>query len=135
MDIEVAIRVVGFSHLLQPPLTLLLASQLGLRRAFAGLSPLPHRIAQNMGVAAVSLPTLLGVFIGIHADSVVAQAPAWRLAFAVSVFWTWRLERQLRAIGPLLTAGARFWHVILTAIFAVQGPVFAGLLVWARALR
>jgi hypothetical protein len=125
---ETAIRVIGFSHLLQPPLTTLLARRLGLREAFDALPKLALGVARNMAVAAVALPTSLGLFMAWQAPEVVAHGSAWSVALATSAFWTFRLERQLRSIGPLLRGKERFFHPVLTAIFVVQGPVLALLL-------
>jgi len=129
---EDAIRLIGLSHLLQPPLTTLLARRLGLRSAFSSLPPIAFGVAQNMAVAAVALPTLLGVFIAWQAPEIVAQGSAWSVALATSLFWTFRLERQLRAIGPMLTGKNRFFHPVLTAIFVVQGPLLAILVLAIR---
>lgn|SRR5512140_3727482 len=127
MTTEAAIRLIGISHLLQPPLTTLLARRLGLRAAFESLPPIAFGVAQNMAVAAVALPTSLGVFIAWRAHEIAAHGSAWIVALATSLFWTFRLERQLRAIGPMLTGKNRFFHPVLTAIFVVQGPLLAAI--------
>jgi hypothetical protein len=132
MDAITTVRCIGLSHLLQPPLTLLLARQLGLKRAFEALPPFAFRVAQNMAIAAVALPTSLGVFVALHAHDAVLFGPTWSLALGVALFWTWRLERQLRAVGPLLADSNRFWHPLLTLIFVVQGPLLGGLMLWVR---
>ena len=111
MDIETTLRCIGYSHLLQPPLTLLLAQRLRLRPAFEGLPPVAFRVAQNMAVAAVALPTSLGLFIALHARDVAELGPTWGLALGVALFWTWRLERQLRVLGPLLAVQSRIFCV------------------------
>jgi len=133
MNMETAVRWIGYSHLLQPPLTLLLARRLGLRPAFEALPPTAFRVAQNMAVAAVALPTSLGVFIALHARDALELGPTWYLALGVSAFWTWRLERQLFALGPLLRRVSGSWHRTLTAIFVVQGPLLGALLLVVRA--
>jgi len=132
MDTESAIRCIGLSHLLQPPLTLLLARRLRLRPAFESLPPVAFRVAQNMAVAAVALPTSLGVFVALNAADAFRVGPTWSLALGVALFWIWRLERQLRALGPLLSRSSRVWHPLLTVIFVVQGPVFCALLLSVR---
>ncbi len=132
MDTETAVRCIGISHLLQPPLTLLLARHLRLRRAFEALPPVALRVAENMAVAAVALPTSLGVFLAFHAHDARCIGPAWTLAVGVALFWTWRLERQLRAVGPLIVRSSPLWHVLLTLIFTLQGPVLGALLLAIR---
>src|ERR1043165_1658834 len=102
MDLETLLRCIGFCHLLQPPLTLMLARRLSLRPAFESLPTIAYRVAQNMAVAAVALPTSLGLYVAVNARDVLALGPTWSLALGVAAFWTWRLERQLRALGPLL---------------------------------
>ncbi|HEX4339187.1 MAG TPA: hypothetical protein VH062_24940 [Polyangiaceae bacterium] len=129
MSVETVLRIIGFSHLLQPPLTALLARRLGLRVAFESLPKIAFGVAQNMAVAAVALPTSLGLFIAWRAHEVVEHGSAFAVAVATSLFWTFRLERQLRSIGPLLRDEDRFFHPLLTAIFVVQGPLLAALLV------
>lgn len=128
MTLQFAIRIVGLSHLLQPPLTLALAKRLGLARAFDALPPLPAAVARNMGFASVFLPTLAGTITAISADEIVRGGGVRYLAWLLCAFWTWRLWRQT-ILGPLLP---RAWHVGLCAIFIVQGPIFA--LVLLRAL-
>jgi hypothetical protein len=132
MDTETAVRCIGISHLLQPPLTLLLARHLSLRRAFESLPPVALRVAENMAVAAVALPTSLGVFLAFHAHDALRNGPAWTLAVGVALFWTWRLERQLRAVGPLIARSSPIWHILLTLIFTLQGPVFGVILLAIR---
>jgi hypothetical protein len=81
-----------------------------------------------MGVASVSLPTCAGLIVALTADDVARGGPVQYLAWLLVAFWTWRLVRQrlLRHHLP----GA--WHWGLTAIFAVQGPLFGALLLWMR---
>jgi hypothetical protein len=131
MTLETLIRCIGVSHLLQPPLTLLLAKQLGLERDFARLPPLSAQVARNMGFASVALPTSAGLVVALGARDVVAGGPMVLLAWTMAAFWTWRLSRQ-RALGPLLP---RTWHWGLCAIFCVQGPLFAAVLSRAAAGR
>jgi hypothetical protein len=123
-----AIRLVGLSHLLQPPLTLLLAKRLGLARAFGTLAPLPALVASNMGFASVALPTSAGLIVAFAADDVARGDSIRYLAWLLAAFWTWRLVRQ-RLLRPHLP---RAWHWSLTAIFAVQGPLFGALLLWTQ---
>ncbi len=130
MSIILAIRIIGASHLLQPPLTALLARRMGLRDAFASLPRLPAQVAVNMGIASVALPTTLGCLVGVFAGEAAGGGGMRALAWLLAAFWTWRLARQ-RALGPDLP---RAWHWTLAGIFVVQGPLFALLLAWA-ALR
>lgn len=130
MDIEFCIRAIGLNHLLQPPLTYLLANRLGFRRDFGELPPLSLRVAENMGVAAVLLPTSLGLALAAHAGEVLTPGAARSLAFGLSIFWTWRLVRQVTAIGPLMPPSSRAFHIVLLSIFVLQGPIL-GVLVFA----
>jgi hypothetical protein len=130
MNLVFAIRLIGASHLLQPPLTALLARRLGLRAAFSGLPPLPAAIATNMGVASVALPTSLGCLVAVFAGEAVTGGGMRGLAWLLSAFWLWRLVRQ-QALGSHLP---RTWHVALSAIFVVQGPLLAALLAWSASL-
>lgn len=126
MNLELAIRCIGISHLLQPPLTLLLARRLGLARAFASLPPFASLVVHNMAVASVILPTSAGLIVA-HAAADVAHGGAVRyLAWLLVFFWTWRLSRQVR-LAPLLPTP---WHWGLSAIFSVQGPLLGTLLLW-----
>lgn len=132
MNVELTLRCIGLSHLLQPPLTLLLARRLRLRPAFEALPPVAFRVAQNMAIAAVALPTSLGVFVAWQSEDVLQLGPSWALGLGVALFWTWRLERQLRVLGPLLGHPGRTWHAVLTAIFVTQGPLLALILLGLR---
>lgn len=121
---ESIVCVLGFSHLLQPPLTAWLGTRvLGLDRAFAGLPPLPARLAHVMALTAVLLPTLLGVLIGTHAVEVLSGGMArWAAFLLAGGLWTPRLVAQLLWVGPLFPPERRHWHWVLTLIFCVQGP-------------
>lgn len=125
---------IGWSHLLQPPLTLLLASSRGLdlRRSFVSQSPLAAAAAHNMAVASVALPTTLGLLLAWRADDVFRTGTAHDLALLLAGFWTWRLYRQVRALGPTWPRPLRALHTLLLGIFLAQGPVLAGLLWWKR---
>jgi hypothetical protein len=125
--LSAAVRVLGISHLLQPPLTLWLSRRLGLAKAFTELPPLPAHVARNMGLASVALPTCAGILVGLAADDVVAGGPARMFAWLMAAFWCWRLWRQT-VLWPLLPVG---WRWGLAAIFVAQGPLLAGLLVRA----
>jgi hypothetical protein len=126
------VRWIGLSHLLQPPLTLVLASARGLdlRRALICQSPLAAAVAQNMAVASVALPTTLGLLIALHPDAVFRAGPARELALLLAAFWSWRLFRQLHALGPHWPRPRRPLQALLLVIFLVQGPLLAGLLWW-----
>ena len=132
MNYEWVIRCIGLLHLLQPPFTMLLASRLRLRSSFQDLPPVAYGVAENMAVAAVVLPTSLGVYLAVIAPDVVRGGPAWLLAVEVALFWTWRLERQLRIIGPLLGEARRTWHPFMSCVFFIQGPVLAVVLLSLR---
>lgn len=127
------VRWIGLSHLLQPPLTLLLASGRGLnlRRSLTSESPLAAAIMHNMAVAAVVLPTALGLIMARHASGAFKPGAIRELSLLVACFWSWRLYRQLRALSPAWPSGpreVRSLNLVLTAIFAVQGPALGGLL-------
>ena len=126
------VRWIGLSHLLQPPLTLLLASPRGLdlRRSLICQSPLGAAVAQNMAFASVALPTTLGLLLALRPEDVFQSGTARDLASLLAVFWSWRLYRQLRALGPSWPRSQRALHHLLTTIFLAQGPVLAGLLWW-----
>ncbi len=126
MNLQLAIRCIGISHLLQPPLTLLLARKLGLRRAFACLPPSASLVVHNMAVASVALPTSAGLIVALGAEDVAHGGALRYLAWLLVLFWTWRLSRQLRLASLLPTP----WHWGLSAIFSVQGPLLGILLVW-----
>jgi hypothetical protein len=128
MNVELPIRCIGFSHLLQPPLTLLLARRLRLDVEFSSLGPLSSQIARNMAFASVFLPTCAGLLVGLSAPQVARGGSLGALAWLLAVFWTWRLTREI-AMGPLLP---KSWHWTLSAIFCVQGPVLAALLLAAN---
>jgi len=130
------IRWIGISHLLQPPLTLLLASErvLDLRRSFAVESRLAAAILRNMAIASVALPTALGLLLARNAERALEPGAARELALFVAVFWSWRLYRQvitLRAVWPGQPACSRHLHRLLIVIFVLQGPVL-GILLCAR---
>lgn len=129
MTLQLAIRCIGISHLLQPPLTLLLARRLGLTRAFTSLPPLASLVVHNMAVASVLLPTSAGLIVGLAAEDILNGGAVRYLAWLLVLFWTWRLWRQAR-LAPLLPTP---WHLGLSAIFSVQGPLLGILLLWAAA--
>jgi hypothetical protein len=121
------IRIIGISHLLQPPLTLLMASARGLdlRAVLAPKTPFGAQILQNMAVAAVCLPTALGLLLALHPAEALRPGVGRSIAMLLSAFWCWRLYRQLFVLGPSWPkAGARAagLHPLLVAIFAAQGP-------------
>lgn len=128
MSTLLAIQAIGFSHLLQPPLTLLLARQLRLEPVFAGLPPLAGHIARNMAFASVCLPTAAGVLVAFGAEEVVAGGVVRYLAWIMAFFWSWRLYRQTK-LGPFLPAA---WHWTLCTIFVVQGPLLAMVMVMVQ---
>jgi hypothetical protein len=126
------IRMIGVSHLLQPPLTLLLASPRGLdlRGALSASSPLATGVLHNMAAASVALPTSLGLLLAAYPAEVLRPGVGRALGLLVASFWCWRLYRQLLPLGrlwPTHGAAARL-HYVLLAIFAAQGPGLAALL-------
>jgi hypothetical protein len=121
------IRIIGLSHLLQPPLTLLLSGPRGinLRVQLLPTTPLAREVLFNAGIASVFLPTTLGVLVAYYPTSVLEPGLGHALGALISLFWCWRLYRQLFALSPLWphTAGQRSpLDALLTLIFAVQGP-------------
>ena len=128
MNLQLAVQSIGWSHLLQPPLTLLLARQLEMAPAFSALPPLAGQIARNMAMASVGLPTATGVLVAVAAEEIVTGGCLRYLAWMLAAFWCWRLYRQT-IIGPLMPTG---WHWGLCAIFVVQGPVMAMVLSLVR---
>jgi hypothetical protein len=126
------VRWIGWSHLLQPPLTLLLASQRGLdlRRALLPQSLLAAAVAHNMAVASVALPTTLGVLLALHAEAAFRDGSARDLALLLALFWSWRLYRQARALQPHWPGRLLPLHTLLLLIFSAQGPLLGCLLYW-----
>lgn len=123
-----AVRLIGLTHLLQPPLTLLLASERGLRlRAeLATPNPLAAAVLGNMAFAAVALPTSLGLLLAYHGGEVLNAGAARSLAGLLALFWSFRLVRQLtvlRAAWPRRRPLSRWLERCLIGIFVIQGPV------------
>ena len=121
------IRAIGISHLLQPPLTYLLAQPRGidLRASLVAKTPLAAEVLTNMASAAVCLPTLLGALIACYPMEVLHPGPARSLGALLSLFWCWRLYRQwfvLRPLWPRSGRAAWLLQVLLTLIFVMQGP-------------
>lgn len=129
---ESAVAWIGWSHLLQPPVTAWLATRvLHLREAFDSLPVLARRIVQIMGITAVFLPTALGVVVGCHAAAALIGGPLHAVALLLAAcLWTPRLIAQVLYVGPAFPSSQRGWHWVLVFIFVVQGPVLAGLLVY-----
>jgi len=130
------IRLIGWSHLLQPPLTLVLAGSGGvnLRAQLSASTPLAREVLANMAVASVLLPTTLGMLLACYPTLVLQPGPARALGGLISAFWCWRLYRQLFVLGPLWprVPGRRSrLNMLLSLIFVVQGPAL-GLLVCSR---
>jgi hypothetical protein len=126
MNTESVVRFIGLSHLLQPPLALLLTRRLELARALAVCPPLVAQVGRNMAIASIALPTALGLLLALHAHDVGA-GPARSLAWLVSAFWSWRLIQQWRAAGiwGARNGAGRLFHWCLSTIFVVQGPGLA----------
>lgn len=128
-----AVRIIGLSHLLQPPLTLFMASErgLGVRSAVVATSPLGAAVMHNMAFASVALPTALGLVLALHAREALELGAAHTLGSLLAAFWTWRLVRQvtaLRAAWPGRPLQAVLLHPALVAIFVVQGPILGWLM-------
>lgn len=127
------IRLIGVSHLLQPPLTLLLAGPRGvdLRAAITSRTPLGSAVVNNMAFASVGLPTALGCLLAVHSPDALQAGPTRALGLLLAAFWSWRLYRQLFVLGPHWPASPRAapaLHLLLTLIFAIQGPCLAWLI-------
>jgi hypothetical protein len=118
---------IGWSHLLQPPVTLFLASSRGLdlRAELRASTQLAGAVAHNMAVASVALPTGLGVLLACRATNVTALGTTRDLALVLAAFWSWRLYRQLQVLGPAWPVRHRALHLLLLAVFTAQGPLLA----------
>lgn len=130
---QLAVAAIGISHLLQPPLTLLLSKRLRLREAFGSLPPLAGAIATNMALTGVAMPTTLGVWLALHAGAALAPGAVREMAWLIGLFWCWRLWRQLFALRRAWGEAQRAWLWGLAPIFVVQGPLL--LLVLALGAR
>ncbi|MGC4092788.1 MAG: hypothetical protein QM756_33875 [Polyangiaceae bacterium] len=133
MNGEQALRLIGLSHLLQPPLTLILASRRGLdlRTAIGAQTALAAGVLHNMAIAAVLLPTTFGLVLALHADEALAGGAARTLGFGLAAFWCWRLWRQVWVLRPLWPHHPRYvsyLNIALTSIFVLQGPLLLALL-------
>jgi hypothetical protein len=117
-----ALQAIGFSHIVQPPLTGYLKKRLHLGDAFGALDPLPRVIAENMGLCSVAMPTTLGLWLCGFAAHAMSIGPVWVIALLLGLFWSWRLYRQIWVLGPRWPASVRWLSHLLTSIFVVQGP-------------
>lgn len=127
------IRLIGLSHLLQPPLTVLLAGPRGvdLRAAITPRTPFAAAVMTNMAFASVALPTALGCLLARYPGEALHPGPARAFGLLLAGFWSWRLYRQLFALGPLWPAighVASRLNQLLTLIFLVQGPCLGSLI-------
>jgi hypothetical protein len=129
MEHQLFIAAIGWSHLLQLPLTWHLASDrgLGLKRSVCAKTETAVGVLYNMGVASIALPTSLGLLLAHHAGDLKPGNAAASLALLIATFWTWRLYRQWRmhAVWPRHRMGS-WW--LLVGIFVVQGPVLGAVL-------
>ena len=125
------IRFIGLSHLLQPPLTLLLASArgVGLRTAITPHTPFAAEVMTNMAFASVALPTALGCLLASYPADALQPGPARALGLLLAAFWSWRLYRQLFALGPRWPSSSCRVHRLLTLIFIAQGPCLGWLII------
>ena len=127
------VRAIGISHLLQAPLTALLASKRGLnlRAALTLDGRFGKEVMFNMAFASVSLPSALGLIVAYYSTDVSHPGAPRALALLVSAFWCWRLYRQIAVLGPHWpdsSARGVLLNGLLTLIFALQGPFLALLL-------
>jgi hypothetical protein len=127
------ICVIGLSHLLQPPLTMLLAGPQGvdLRAAITARTPLGAAVMTNMAAASVGLPTALGCLLAVYSSDALHAGPARAFGLLVATFWSWRLYRQVFVLGPRWPAAPRTaptLHLLLALIFAIQGPCLGWLI-------
>ncbi len=121
------IRIIGVSHLLQPPLTLLLSRPERHRLASPART---NHAASGRGFDEYGRRVGVAPHRSRHAARSLSRTgprtrPARALGALVSAFWCWRLYRQLFALRPLwprATAGDWWLNALLTLIFAVQGP-------------
>ena len=127
---EALVAVIGWSHLLQVPITLGMKRRLfGVVSPFAGLPVLTKRISDIMALASLYVPTLVGLVIAQAPAAALRSSPIRTLAVAIAVgLWCPRLLAQLLYVGPVFPRDARRWHWLLVAIFGVQGPIFVGVL-------
>lgn len=130
MSVETAICWIGLSHLLQPPLALMLTKRLALSSALSASSPLLASVMRNMVFASIALPTASGILLARHAHETANPGLARSLAWTLSAFWCWRLTRQCLATAEWRRSGAggALLHGVLTLIFLLQGPGLALLL-------
>lgn len=127
------VRAIGWSHLLQPVLTLILAAPGGvdLRRTLVPTTALAREVLRNMALASVGLPTSLGVILALHPAEFVRPGGAHSVALLVAAFWCWRLYRQLAVLGAVWPTESRLAALLnptLSVIFLVQGPGLGWLL-------
>ena len=124
MTSSALIAAIGWSHLLQPPITAFLASKRGLalKSSIHASTEVAEGVIQNMGTASVVLPTTLGILLACHADRVGVDSTATSLAWLLAAFWSWRLWRQWR-LWAGWPSNRIFWWYLLAGIFVVQGPV------------
>jgi hypothetical protein len=132
---QIAIAVIGWSHALQPPTTVWLKSRVfRSSNSYETLAPLTRRVTEIMALTAVLLPTAIGIVIGNRPSETVSDSALRSIAFVLAGgLWTPRLIAQIFYVGPLFPRDARAWHWFLIFIFTLQGPVFLGILLSARA--
>ncbi|MET0790797.1 MAG: hypothetical protein ABW061_04695 [Polyangiaceae bacterium] len=124
------IRIIGWSHLLQPPLTLLLATPRGvdLRGALVAKTALAREVMHNMAFASVGLPTALGLVLAAYPAEILRPGGTHAVGCLVAIFWCWRLYRQVFALRAVWPSTAARLNGVLTVIFIVQGPGLGWLL-------
>jgi hypothetical protein len=138
MELLDLIQAIGWSHLLQPPLTMYLASDhgLALKRCIRADTEVARGVLFNMGIASIALPTSLGLLLAHHAHGIRPGDAAASLAWLIAAFWSWRLYRQCRIRGAWARVRSGWdrrsmwpWW-LLAGVFLVQGPVLGVLLAW-----
>jgi hypothetical protein len=119
--------VIGWSHLLQPPVSAWMARRaaLDLETAFGQLTGLARPLANVMAAASILLPTAQGLLLATHAES-ATQGAMRSLALLVAAFWTCRLSAQVWLWRHWPVRFRRYYWTLL-AIFIVQGPVLGGI--------
>lgn len=137
MSLETAIRWVGLSHLLQPPLAFMLTKRLALASTLAESPALLGSVMRNMVFASIALPTASGVLLAWYVHETSSPGLARSLAWTLSAFWCWRLARQCSGstLWKRSSAGGARLHGLLTLIFLVQGPGLALLLALGMSAR
>ena len=126
MPPEDIVCAIGWSHLLQPPVSAWMARRaaLDLATAFAQLAGLARPLSSIMAAASILLPTAQGLLLATHAES-AARGDLRALALLVAGFWSCRLAAQVGLWKHWPAKFRRYYWTLLT-IFVVQGPILGG---------